>query len=221
MTYGRDIGKKFYEDGTVRRFVGNTVVADITPEVPAYGVMRRLNQMVEEAELTDYLILLPADSYHMTVIQGINDQSRGPDRWPPALPVTATMEEADAYFAAAINRAGLPGPARMKFSDIFAGSGCVLAQLDPADAEQEKILRDFRDRAATEIGLFIPNHRTYKFHISLAYIRVIPEGEAAQRLQELVQKMNAILAAEPPFLTTAPYIAYFNDMFAFSPKREW
>ena len=216
MTYGKTIGIRFYEDGSARRFSGNTVVADVTPEVPAYPVMRKLEQMVLDAGFRENYILLPADSYHMTVSQGINDQNRGPDRWPAALPPDATMEQADAFFAAAVNRAGLPGPVLMRFDELYAGPTCVIAHLQPADETQEKILRDFRDRAAAELGLRIPGHETYRFHISLAYTRIVPEGADAERLAALKKEINALLAAQPPFETTAPYIAYFNDMLAYS-----
>ena len=216
MTYGKTIGVRFYEDGSVRRFSGNTVVADVTPELSAYPVMRRLETMFREAGLIDHYIMLPADSYHMTLFQGINDQNRGPDRWPAALPLDATMEQADEYFADAVRRAGLPGPVRMRFAELSAGATCVTARLEPADAAQEKLLRDFRDRAAAELGHRIPGHESYRFHISLAYTRIVPEGADAERLAALKQACTALLAAQPPFETTAPYIAYFNDMLAFS-----
>ena len=41
MTYGSTIGEKFYEDGSVRRYPGNTIVADILPGCGAYDVMTR------------------------------------------------------------------------------------------------------------------------------------------------------------------------------------
>ena len=49
--YGRDIGRKFYEDGSVRRYPGNTVVADVVPGMVAYDVMLHLKQMVLDAGL--------------------------------------------------------------------------------------------------------------------------------------------------------------------------
>ncbi|MBR3837895.1 MAG: DUF1868 domain-containing protein [Clostridia bacterium] len=219
MTYGSCVGSKFYEDGRVRRFHGNTVVSDITPACSAYNAMCTLHKMVLEAGLDDYYIQLPADSYHMTLIQGINDENRGPNRWPPALPLDATMKDADDYFTAAIRRAVLPGKVRMKFHEVKATKSCVMAYLVPADEAEEKILRDFRDRAAREIGLFIPKHESYRFHISLAYTRVVPEGEAAERVAALVAKMNEYLAHQPEFFIGEPYIAYFRDMFAFSSQR--
>ena len=74
MTYGKTIGIKFYEDGSVRRYPGNTVVADITPDCPAYTVMTHIHDMVIESELDSHLILLPRNSYHMTVIQGVTEE---------------------------------------------------------------------------------------------------------------------------------------------------
>ena len=39
MQYGSTIGQKFYEDGTVRQFKGNTVVADVVPGSQAFDTM--------------------------------------------------------------------------------------------------------------------------------------------------------------------------------------
>lgn len=219
MIYGKDIGKKFDKDGNVLHYPGNTVVADIVPGCSAYDVMSHLRQMVIDAGFADTLCLLPEDSYHMTVIRGLNDLIRKDTHWPAALPKDTPMEQVDDYISAAIARAGLPGPARMKFYKTLPQEGCVIIQVVPADEEQEKILRDFRDRAATEIGLFLPKHDTYKFHISLGYRRILPEGEDAERFDALVAKMDEYIADQPVFETEPPYMAYYSDMMEFSPVR--
>lgn len=219
MNYGKDIGKKFDKDGNVLHYPGNTVVADIVPGCSAYDVMSHLRQMVIDAGCADTLCLLPEDSYHMTVIRGLNDLIRVDTHWPAALPKDTPMEQVDDYISAAIARAGLPGPARMKFYKTLPQAGCVIIQVVPADEEQEKILRDFRDRAATEIGLFLPKHDTYKFHISLGYRRILPEGEDAERFEALVAEMDKYIADQPVFETQPPYMAYYSDMYEFSPVR--
>ena len=220
MIYGSTIGKKFYEDGRVRTYPGNTVVADITPECPAYDVMTRLREMLLEANLEDHYILLPTDSYHMTVISGLNDQVRKDTHWPAQLPKTTPMSGVDAYISAAIARSGIPGPLRMKFDQVRVSDGCFIILLVPADETQEEIALGFRERAAEEIGFKLPNHEGYRFHISLAYTRVVPEGEAADRLEKLKADMNDLLANQPEFTTGAPYMAYYNDMYAFSTIRK-
>ena len=219
MIYGSTIGKKFYEDGRVRTYPGNTVVADITPGCSAYDVMIRLREMLLEAKLEDHYIPLPTDSYHMTVISGLNDQVRKDTHWPPQLPKTTPMTQVDDYISAAIARAGIPGPLRMKFDKAHVSSGCFIIHLLPADGTQEEIALSFRERAAKEIGFKLPNHDGYRFHVSLAYTRIVPEGEAAERLEQLQADMNALLADQPEFTTGVPYMAYYKDMYAFSPDR--
>ena len=219
MRYGKAIGARFYEDGSPRRFPGNTVVADVTPEVSAYPVLNAIRRRLEEEGYGNELILMPGESYHMTFLQGINDQNRTPDRWPVALPLDASMREADAFFQNAVLRAGLPGRVKMKFNSIGLSENCVIIRLDPADEEQNRILRSFRDRAATQLGHFIPGHDSYRFHITLAYVRVVPEGERAQRLREILDEAERRIRLEKPFFTTEPYIAFFSDMLSFPKKR--
>lgn len=219
MTYGATIGKKFYEDGTVRRYPGNTVVADILPGNPAYEVMCHLRQMVIDMGLTSHIILLPADSYHMTVIRGVNDQVRSDTYWPAALPKDATMTEADDFVSKAYLEAGLPGPVRMRFDSISISKSACIIRLHPADEEQAKKLWDFRNRAAEKLGHRLPRHEEYRFHISLGYVWKIAEGADAERIEQLKQKVDAYIADQPEFWTAAPYMAYYDDMHAFSPER--
>lgn len=217
--YGKTIGKKFYEDGRVRTYPGNTVVADVTPECSAYGAMTHLRDMVADAGMEEYVILLPSDSYHMTVISGLNDQLRVDTNWPANLPKTTPMDQVDDYVSSAVNRVGLPGPARMKFDKIAFGATCMIVQLLAADESQERILRDFRERVAEEVGVKLPGHDQYRFHISLGYTLIVPEGEAAERMAKLQAQMDEYIAGQPEFTTGAPYMAYFNDMMNYSPVR--
>jgi len=219
MIYGKAIGKKFEEDGSVRRYPGNTVVADILPGNPAYEVMMHLRRMVEEQGLTDHWILLPEDSYHMTVIRGVNDQVRTPDFWPEKLPMDAPMEAVDDYVSSAIERAGLPGPCRMRFAFVNVGSGAITVRVLPFDEEENRRIRAFRDRAAEEIGLYLPGHEDYKFHISLAYTRIQAEGENEKRIRALKEEMDAYLAEQKDFYTGEPYMAFYDDMLFFHPHR--
>ena len=220
MTYGKEIGRKFYEDGRVRRYPGNTVVADITPEYSAYPVMEKLYEMVEnEGFDKTHLIMLPKDSYHMTVIRGLNDQVRVDGFWPEGLSREIPMEEVDDYISAAVGRVEMLGQIRMKFDRVTISGTAMKAVLVPADGEQADILKNFRDSVANEIGLRLPGHDTYVYHITLAYTRVIPEGDDDIRMKNMISKMNEYVAEQPAFDITPPYMAYYDDMLAFSPVR--
>lgn len=219
MIYGKTIGKKFDENGNVLHYPGNTVVAKIGPGCSAYDVMLTLRQMVIDAGFEEELILLPKDSYHMTVFRGLNDYVRKDSNWPSVLPKDTPMTKVDDHVTNAVTKAGLPGPVRMKFDHVNASPGCIEIYLLPADAEQEKILRDFRDRAAEGVGVFFPKHDEYRFHISLAYVRVIPEGERAEQFDKLKVHMDDYISNQAEFYTGQPYMAYFDDMMKFHSER--
>ena len=219
MIYGTAIGKQFFEDGSVRRYMGNTVVAPVYPTCPAYDVMCRLRQMVIDAGLESHYIFMPTDSYHMTVISGVNDQLRTEKRWPPKLPFDLPMEEVDDYIANAVASVPPLGKPRMQFSHVQNGQGAFTIRLRSADAEQEKILRDYRDNVAAAIGFRLPGHEKYGFHITLAYTRIIAEGEDIAREERMVEQMNEYIKTIPPFEIDPPYMAFYDDMLAFSRKK--
>ena len=211
MEYGATIGKKFYEDGSVRRYPGNTVVADILPGCPAYDVMATLRQWVMDEGLAEYMILMPEDSYHMTLFRGLNDQVREAPYWPAVLPKDMPMTKVDDRVSAAVEKAGLPGPARMKFDSISVSKTCMIVRLQPADEEQNRILRQFRDRGAENVGVFFPKHENYTFHITLAYTRIVPEGEREKEKDALLQKRNS--AAAHPFLDGGVFLLKSQKRF--------
>lgn len=217
--YGGQIGKKFNEDGTARRYPGNTVIADVVPGVSAYDVMTHLRYMAIEAGFGADMILLPEDSYHMTVLRGLNDLVRTDGFWPPELDRAAHMDTVDDYVSAAVARAGLPGPISMCFDGVIVSDEDFRVKVVPADDAQAAALRAFRNRAAEAIGLKLPGHDSYTYHITLAYMRFVPQGERAQALSALVRSMEEYLRGQKSFTMTAPYMAYYDDMLAFYSQR--
>ena len=219
MTYGKDVGRKFYEDGSVRRYPGNTVVAPVTPASTAYDVMCHLRQTVIERGCDSHLILLPTDSYHMTIIRGVNDQIRDDAHWPAALAKDAPMSAVDDYMERAIMSADIPGPVRMRFDHVRMSASDVKVVVVPADEGEERKLLRFRDRAADAIGLRLPGHDSYVFHITLAYTRVIPEGEDETRFADLIKEFTEYVSDKGEFYVSAPHVAFYDDMLRFSPTR--
>ena len=217
--YGEQIGKKFEPDGSPRWYPGNTVIADVTACSSGYAAMTRVREMALASGIGDTLILLPEDSYHMTVLRGLNDQVRTDAFWPAALPKDAPMSAVDDYVSRAVARVPMPGPARMRFAGVRADVADFRVLLAPADEAQAQALQRFRDLAAASIGLFLPGHAKYGYHITLAYIRTVAQGVQARRLEALLSDMEDFLLAQPPFETSAPHIAYYNDMLAFSAQR--
>ena len=113
--FGTQIGRKFHKDGTAACYPGNTVIADVCPGNHAYDVMTACLQMLRDAHVDKLFIQLPQDSYHMTVIRGVNDLVRDKAYWPAGLPANAAMDAADAYMHDAVESVKNPGAIRMRF----------------------------------------------------------------------------------------------------------
>lgn len=147
--YGEQIGKKFEPDGSPRWYPGNTVIADVTACSSGYAAMTRVRGNGAGVRHRGYpLILLPEDSYHMTVLRGLNDQVRTDAFWPAALPKDAPMTAVDDYVSRAVARVPMPGPARMRFAGVRADVADFRVLLAPADEAQAQALQRFRDLAA-------------------------------------------------------------------------
>ena len=207
MPYGSQIGKKFHRDGTAAAYPGNTVVSDATPETRAYQVMSECLTMLESAGLSALFIPLPKDSYHMTVIRGVNDLVREAAYWPAALPVDVPMTTADDYMTSAIGSVPNPGRMRMRFGEAKINAEDFRISMLPADDDQEQVLRHYRDQVADAIGLRLPGHAGYTFHITLAYTWQLPDEKQQEVIQHLKARMDALLAAQPVVELHPPHIA--------------
>lgn len=219
MAYGSQIGKKFHTDGSAAGYPGNTVVSDATPETRAYQVMSECLAMLERAGLLELFIPLPKDSYHMTVIRGVNDLVREAAYWPEALPQDAPMTVVDDYMTAAISRVENPGAMRMRFGEAKINAEDFRISMLPADDMQEQVLRRYRDQVADAVVLKLPGHDAYTFHITLAYTWRLPDEMQAQMIEKLKRRMDALLAAQPVVELHPPHIAYYRDMLSFSAER--
>lgn len=219
MPYGTQIGRKFHTNGTAAAYPGNTVIADALPGTLAYEVMVQCLAMLREAGLQELFIPLPEDSYHMTVIRGVNDLVREPAFWPDRLPLDAPLEQADAYMSRAIASVPDPGPMRMRFGEARITEEDFRIGMLPADEEQAEVLRRYRDQVADAVGLRLPGHDTYTYHITLAYTWRLPDEGQKETIACLKKRMDALLSAQGQVELQAPYTAYYQDMLSFAAQR--
>lgn len=155
----------------------------------------------------------------MTVLRGLNDQVRTDAFWPAALPKDAPMSAVDDYVSRAVARVPMPGPARMRFAGVRVDAADFRVLLAPAGRGAGAGAPAFpRPWGGLHRPVFA-RHAEYGYHITLAYIRTIAQGDQARRLEALLSDMEGFLLSQPPFETSAPYMAYYNDMLAFSAQR--
>ena len=219
MKYGLQIGLKFNQDGSPKKYPGNTVIADVNPDNPAYPVIRGLRGILEEGELGRCYIFLPEDSYHVTIIRGLNDYVRDAAFWPAELPADLPMEQVDDYFVSRAGTVEVPEKIHMRFSHVRIDDHDVRICLEPWDPQEETRLRRYRDEVASRLGLWLPGHDTYTYHITLAYVRTIPEGDCRREQERRVSRMDACLKNQDGFFLSSPRIAFYDDMLRFESQR--
>src|SRR6202012_873617 len=91
-----DVGRKFFANGRVRPFAGNTIICHAPQQGDGAGYFNALLDIYRDAVVLPYakkIALTPPSSYHVTIFGGANDQERKPGLWPKAMPLDASMAE--------------------------------------------------------------------------------------------------------------------------------
>lgn len=209
------VGQKFNEDGSVRRFPGNTVISKITPDMPIYSGLVEKQQQLKNVPCAGKYAFLPPSSLHMTVIEGVCDQVRRKENWPKNLPLDMPMEQVNRFFVECYGRLSPPESfnmrlARTRFSNL------LFMVLEPADKNTSKSLKTFRDSFAKETGIRFPNHDTYTFHISMAY-NLIPLTDEDRVILKAAEEevFHKFSIEHPTFRLKAPTLTSFDTMFRF------
>jgi len=215
LKFGSQINIKFNTDGSPRRYPGNTVISDICPDNKAFGVIKHLTEQLKERNLDDLFILLPDNSYHVTIIRGVNDLVRTKDYWPPAIPLDAPMDKVDNFVRSCVESVEAPETVHMRFSHVQIDDADLRICLEPADKNEDKKLREYRDNIAEKLNLRLPGHDNYVFHITAAYVKFIPEENRKNMLEKYTEDMNMFLKQQESFELPKPRFAYYNDMFYF------
>jgi len=221
-TFPKAVGSKFFPDGQVRPFPGNSIICHLTGAAALTGVLDRLHERLRLSNAARCYTLLPPSSWHMTVFDCVCDQRRETapaSRWPVNLARDIPLAEINERFEALL-RAERFGPKltfamRIKEPRPLGGGICI--DLEPAGAEEDRAIRALRTRIAGTLGFELPNPDTYTFHISLAYIIEFPsDTEKSELISILSKETETIRSSVGHFIAGPPEFCHFNDMFAFS-----
>lgn len=214
-------GKKFDAHGHVQPFPGNTVICPIPRTNPAYDTLSVAYAMLYRSVAVKRLATLPASSFHMTVFEGADDSRRHPGDWPHLLPLDAGMDVCNRYIAERLRKAAITvrTPIRMKISaDDVAGVPTVV-YLQPADAGQERQLRELREQLSAVTGIRHQNHDRYRFHTSFAYyVDAFSTRELASYRAAYARMIRQLCRALPLIELGPPAYCLFDDMTAFRPQ---
>ncbi|GLQ91619.1 DUF1868 domain-containing protein [Dyella acidisoli] len=212
------LNQKFDAHGNVLRFPGNTLICHLPLFTPLSNALTAVRDRIKAAPHADCLAMLPPESYHMTVFEGVNDQNRTRERWPEELPLNVTLAECTRHMANKLQTfdLGIDLPLRMKLAEPAEQLMIGAMSLVPADAEEAHKLRDLRDRLATHLGFRTPWHDSYTFHMTHSYLIQSMSLEAIKQALALQSELYAEWVAPAGTITLgAPEFCTFIDMQAF------
>ncbi|KXJ85618.1 RNA ligase/cyclic nucleotide phosphodiesterase [Microdochium bolleyi] len=197
--YPIGVPTKFTPDGTAVRYPGNTTVCHIAADSPLMPALQLVyDTLASHPRLSEIFRLLPPESWHMTVFDGVREIECEPGMWPAGkgkLPV----DECTALFAPKLRALGqqlaaegLAPPYRMRARGFLpvepAGLGFAIEGATP---QEESRMRQLRDRLADTLGFRAPNHYVYPFHVSVAYLLRWAEGEDRDQMFRVLDELAA------------------------------
>jgi hypothetical protein len=218
-TFPKGVGSKFFPDGQVRAYPGNTVLCHVAGIPPLIERLDKLYGRLLDAEVAQIYTLLPPSSWHMTVFDGVCDGNRNGERWPGDLDREAPLLEINQTFEARL-KAGRFGPGlsfAMRVRRLRPLMNVIAIELEPADEGEERAVRALRQRLAATLSFDRSAPDTYTFHITLAYFLRFPDASEKARLESLMtDEIQDMAKSLDPFRVGPPEFCHFNDMFAFS-----
>lgn len=217
----RDASLKFKPDGSPLPFAGNTIICHLPQQCRFRDETAALGDALRSSSFAHKCGILPSNSYHISILDGLNDQDRAVYGWPADIPIDVPMRECNRIIGERIAkfrmRGALPIRVRVDRKKTLAPQRVSSLRISPADDGENAKLRDLRDRLASEVFRFrTKDHDTFGFHISLAYqMSKLTAEEARQHQAILEQHVPRIIAAAPVIELGDPEFCTFEDMYRF------
>ncbi len=213
--YTKVIGEKFHKNGSVRTFPGNTVISKIPDDLPIYAGLVEAQKRLKAIDTSGKYAFLPPSSLHMTVMEGLCDQVRIPERWSQKLDLHKAWGDVNQFMFDCFSRMSPPHSLTMRIAG-FSFSRWPVLVLEPANPTTAHSLQDFREQFSLETGIRFPNHETYTYHISLAYNLIVLTDDDERLFRKTQQELYHALSATYPIIELAPpRLTYFENMFRF------
>lgn len=221
-TDGTAVGRKFYADGRVMPFAGNTIICHLPQQGESsrcFGALMDIYRDVPTQIFAPYIALTPTSSYHMTVFAGANDKDRIAGAWPEFLSKEMPIDQCNRVIAERLKSAryGIDLPLRMKIDqDQPEKLHPLTIRLKPFDDAENSKLRALRDKISASLGIRTLDHASYRFHITMAYLIKQMPKDVAEAYRPLCVAWHKQLAEVCPVIELgAPEYCVFKDMFAF------
>ncbi|RKE84226.1 DUF1868 domain-containing protein [Rhizobium sp. AG855] len=215
------LGTRYSSAGIFLPEPGNTIVCHLQAGSETEAVLQEVRERYRAMPGSERLAFTAASSLHMTLFQGIIEYRRRLPYWPADVPLETPIDDMTAIFLDRL--AGFePGPAFQMQVVAATPNGLTLEGISEADRDA---LRSWRDRLPDLLGYRHPDHETYSFHITFAYMieRFDDETMLAWQpfLAEVVEDIRQrapILSLRPPAFCSFEDMNHFEELLVLEPQ---
>jgi hypothetical protein len=205
----RHLGTRYNQAGVFQPEAGNTVVCHVAEGSATQQALADARLVFQGMADAARLAFTPVASYHMTLFQGIIEGRREYPYWPRDLESDTSIGEMTEQFRQRL--AGFAGgPAFQVAVTAVVPTGLRVEGIGAADRQA---MADWRDGFAELLGYRHPDHASYDFHITMAYLIDWIDADALPAWQDMLHAVEADIVQRAPVLELrAPAFCSFADM---------
>ena len=204
---------KFDDQGNTLPFPGCTIICNIPLNTYLSNQIISFQKNIEKFNPEKTYFYLPPSSFHMTLFDCCNFNTKNTNYWPLDLDPDMDYKDIAIELNKRIQNYIFPEEFNLKLKMFFGGYSIIL---EPYSEKDEKILRNCRDELSNLLKIKFENHQRYTFHITLAYILRELNQIEIKNLIEFNKKLSLDFSKKFPKITfTKPEMCTFEDMLEF------
>ncbi len=216
----RGVAPKFNRDGSPAHWTGNSIICHVDKRSENFMALLDIHCAMMRSGMLHRIAVLPPASYHMTIFNGISYPARQV-AFPTDLPRDADERFCNEWFLAKLKQFDLACelPLRMRALPLEMQTNLFNILFEPVDDAEARKLRRLRDRLAQTLNYRLPDHDSFRFHVTLNYFYAEMTADEERRFARLHQDWAAEFLRRAPVLALQhPEYVYFDDMYAFRPQ---
>ena len=204
---------KFDNKGNPLPFPGCTIICNIALNTDLSNEIINFQKKIEHFNPKKTYFYLPHSSFHMTLFDCCNLNTKNTDNWPSNIDPDMDYKDIAIELNNRIKDYIFPEELNLKLKMFFGGYSIIL---EPFSEKDEKILRNCRDELSSLLKIKFENHQRYTFHITLAYILRELNKIEIKNLIEINKQLALDFSKKFPKITfTKPEMCTFEDMLEF------
>ncbi|KKC40956.1 hypothetical protein WH87_02030 [Devosia epidermidihirudinis] len=203
------LGTRYNGAGEFLPEPGNTIVSHLVAGSETEKALIEAQQSLLAMPEAHKLAFTPIESYHMTLFQGILEGRRKAPYWPEDVAEDTAIAEMTALYQQRL--VGFEGGPRFSVEvTAVLPTGLIVDGVSETD---RRVMAAWRDKLAELFGYRHPDHDSYKFHITMAYMADWLDDEGLPGWCDTLNAIAEDIRARAPVLELrAPAFCSFADM---------